>query len=57
MKRKERNREKARLEICGFFGLKEFRKFVYPHSSFTRGRVKYGLKKANHPQPTILCLF
>jgi hypothetical protein len=56
-KRKEKTREKSRLKICGFFGLKEIRMFVYPHSSFTRGRVKYGFKYATHPQPTISCLF
>jgi hypothetical protein len=43
MKRKEKTHEKSRLETCGFFGLKEIRKFVYPYSSFTRGRVKYGI--------------
>jgi hypothetical protein len=51
MKMKEKNlRKKARLEICAFFGQKEIRKFVYPHSSFTRGRVKYGLQNDKCPQ-------
>ncbi len=50
---KKKIREKARLEICSFCGLKEIRKFVYPHSSFTCGLVKILVfKKATHQLPT-----